>query len=169
MKQTDKPVVTLELLAEYSTPGGRGDWREKWTEQVDSVTPEEELRRILKHEAEHPGHSQVMAVKLSLWSGTEDCPLSTLLWTDSQEVVRRYYAVIAEDRQGPAWGVGETEAEAREDARQSGFDDSGIVVSITEASYAMIREGNPDAVYEDELSDKENKRLDDQILTGGTW
>jgi hypothetical protein len=146
MNETDKPVVTLELLAEYSTPNGRGDWREEWTEEVEAIPSQDELRGLLKQEAEQPGHPQVMAVKLSLWSGNDDRPLNTLLWTDSQEVVRRYYAAIAEDREGPAWGVGETKDEAKENARQWGFDDGGVVIEITEDSYAKILAGDPQAV-----------------------
>lgn len=57
-----------------------------------------------------------------------------------------YVAVIAEDLEGPAYGVGKTEAEAREQARESGFGESGVVVKITEDSFNRISAGNPDAV-----------------------
>lgn len=60
----------------------------------------------------------------------------------------QYYAIIAEDREGPAYGVGTDENEARVNARIYGFGDSGIVVEITAESYAKIEAGDPQAVQE---------------------
>lgn len=163
-------VYSLELLAEYHGPNGQSDWREKWVDEALPTAPsEEELKKMLSDLAADPGDSRAMALKLTLWQGNEDYPLQSILWTDSQECVRRYYAVIAEDREGPAYGVGESEAEAREDARRSGFGDSGIVIAITELSYQMIREGEPQAVIEDDMTAKQSKRADDMIAGGGTW
>ncbi len=160
-------AYALELLAEYRRPDGLGsDWCEKWTDEVDQVPAEAELKKMLADLAADPGDSRAAALKLSLWQGTEDYPLQRILWTDSQECVRRYYAVIAEDREGPAHGVGESEAEAREDAKRWGFDGSGVVVAITELSYQMIREGNPQAVIEDNMTERQKQRADDAIAAG---
>lgn len=58
----------------------------------------------------------------------------------------KYIAIIADDKSGPAYGVGTTEQEARSMAAESGFGDEGIAVEITEESYNTILAGNPDAV-----------------------
>lgn len=163
-------VYSLELLAEYHGPSGQTDWREKWVDEALPTAPSEaELKKMLSDLAADPGDSRAVALKLTLWQGTEDTPLQSILWTDGQDIVRKYYAVIAEDREGPAYGVGESEAEAREDAKRWGFGDSGIVVGITELSYQMIRDGNPQAVIEDNMTERAKKRADDQIISGGTW
>jgi hypothetical protein len=60
----------------------------------------------------------------------------------------QYYAIIAEDREGPAYGVGMDEDEARANARIYGFGDSGILIEITADSYAKIQAGDPQAVVE---------------------
>jgi hypothetical protein len=60
----------------------------------------------------------------------------------------QYYAIIAEDREGPAHGVGMDEDEARANARIYGFGDSGILIEITADSYAKIQAGDPQAVVE---------------------
>ena len=60
----------------------------------------------------------------------------------------KYYAIIAEDREGPAYGVGTDEADARANARIYGFGDSGILIEITADSYAKIEAGDPQAVVE---------------------
>lgn len=58
----------------------------------------------------------------------------------------RYYAIIAPDGDGPAWGIGHTPSGACSDCLQWGFDPAGgRVIEITAASYAAIEEGNPDA------------------------
>jgi hypothetical protein len=62
----------------------------------------------------------------------------------------RYYAIIAEDKEGPAYGVGTDEDDARANARVYGFGDSGILVEITADSYAKIIAGDPQAVEEAE-------------------
>ena len=62
----------------------------------------------------------------------------------------RYYAIIAEDKEGPAYGVGTDEDDARANARVYGFGDSGILVEITADSYAKIMAGDPQAVEEAE-------------------
>jgi hypothetical protein len=146
MNETDKPVVTLELMIASSDPRGRQNWQELWCEELSSIPSDDELRKILEEEATSAKPSYVNAVQLTLWRGTEDTPLETVLWTDAQDIVRHYYAVMAEDRQGPAYGVGETETEAKQNAKQWGFDDSGIVIEITEDSYAKILAGDPQAV-----------------------
>ncbi len=58
----------------------------------------------------------------------------------------RYYAIMAEDKEGPAYGVGTDEDDARANARVAGFDDSGVLVEITADSYAKIMAGDPQAV-----------------------
>ena len=60
----------------------------------------------------------------------------------------KFIAIIADDKSGPAYGIGTTEAEARADAAESGFGAEGIAIEITEESYNAIRAGNPDAVTE---------------------
>jgi hypothetical protein len=60
----------------------------------------------------------------------------------------RYYAIIAEDKEGPAYGVGTDEDDARANARVYGFGDSGILIEITADSYAKIQAGDPQAVEE---------------------
>ena len=60
----------------------------------------------------------------------------------------QYFAIIAEDREGPAYGVGTDEADARANARIYGFGESGILIEITADSYAKIQAGNPQAVVE---------------------
>ena len=62
----------------------------------------------------------------------------------------QYYAIIAEDREGPAYGAGMDEDEARANARIYGFGDSGILIEITADSYAKIQAGDPQAVVEGE-------------------
>lgn len=61
-----------------------------------------------------------------------------------------YIAIIAEDKSGPAYGVGTTEDEARAEAREYGFGEDGIAIEITKESFEAIRDGNPDAVTEAE-------------------
>lgn len=58
----------------------------------------------------------------------------------------QHFAIMAEDREGPAYGVGLDEAEARQHARESGFGESGSVVKITAQSYNRIMAGDPQAV-----------------------
>jgi hypothetical protein len=53
---------------------------------------------------------------------------------------------MAEDKEGPAYGVGTDEDDARANARVAGFDDSGVLVEITADSYAKILAGDPQAV-----------------------
>ena len=60
----------------------------------------------------------------------------------------RYYAIMAEDKEGPAYGVGTDEDDARANARVYGFGDSGILIEITADSYAKIQAGDPQAVEE---------------------
>jgi hypothetical protein len=67
--------------------------------------------------------------------------------TELAKLAETRYAIIADDKCGPAYGVGATEEEARADARASGFGD-GIAIEITERSYNDIVAGNPDAVEE---------------------
>lgn len=69
---------------------------------------------------------------------------------ETREKKMTYIAIIAEDKSGPAYGVGTTEAEARNEAREYGFGDDGIAIEITEDSYNAIKGGNPDAVEEAE-------------------
>ena len=57
-----------------------------------------------------------------------------------------HFAIMAEDREGPAYGVGLNEAEARQHARESGFGESGSVVKITAQSFNRIMAGDPQAV-----------------------
>jgi hypothetical protein len=61
--------------------------------------------------------------------------------------MKTYIAIIADDKAGPAYGVGATESEARTNAAKYGFD-GGIAIEITEDSYNQILAGNPDAVEE---------------------
>jgi hypothetical protein len=58
----------------------------------------------------------------------------------------RYYAIMAEDKEGPAYGVGTDEDDARANARVAGFDDGGVLVEITADSCAKIMAGDPQAV-----------------------
>jgi hypothetical protein len=58
----------------------------------------------------------------------------------------RYYAIMAEDLNGPAYGVGTDEDDARINAQDAGFGGSGKLVEITADSYAKIMQGNPQAV-----------------------
>ena len=60
----------------------------------------------------------------------------------------RYYAIMAEDKEGPAYGVGTDEDDARANARIYGFGDSGILIEITADSYAKIMAGDPQAMEE---------------------
>lgn len=63
--------------------------------------------------------------------------------------MKTYIAIVADDKSGPAYGVGETESEARASAADSGFDETdGIAIEITEDSYNRIQAGDPDAVEE---------------------
>ena len=65
----------------------------------------------------------------------------------------RYYAIVAADKSGPAYGVGETPDEAAEDAVKSGFVSPGNMdevrtIEITPMSYAAVKAGNPHAWLE---------------------
>ena len=60
----------------------------------------------------------------------------------------QYFAIIAEDKSGPAYGAGISEAAARRMAQESGFDDSGTCIEITGDSFDAIMDGDPDAVVE---------------------
>ena len=62
----------------------------------------------------------------------------------------KYYAVLAADLQGPAYGTGTSPEAAYQDAINSGFEtgeesDAETCIEITEASYIEIGNGNPDA------------------------
>lgn len=58
-----------------------------------------------------------------------------------------YYAILADDGFGPAYGVGTTLEEAALDAAESGFgDDNTTWIRITKDSFDAIKAGNPDAV-----------------------
>ncbi len=57
----------------------------------------------------------------------------------------QHIAIVQSDMQGPAYGIGTTEAEARAAARRWGFGDDGTAVQITEQSYKLVADGNPDA------------------------
>lgn len=68
--------------------------------------------------------------------------------------MKTYIAIIAPDKSGPAYGVGETEEAARDHAAQSGFDRTdGTAIEITEGSYQRIVAGNPDAVVKFDSQD----------------
>lgn len=56
----------------------------------------------------------------------------------------QFYAIVSIDKSGPAYGVGTTEDEARQDAARWGFE-CGIAVPITCESYEAVLLGNPDA------------------------
>ena len=62
----------------------------------------------------------------------------------------KYYAVVAADLQGPAYGIGTSEGEAYESAGEYGFEtgpesDTETCIEITRESYLAVANGNPDA------------------------
>lgn len=73
------------------------------------------------------------------------------LWSETVgNVARRltdFFAVLASDLNGPAYGVGVSEDEAKTEAIKWGFDLNNVaVVKITAESFQKIQDGNPDAV-----------------------
>lgn len=53
------------------------------------------------------------------------------------------YAIV-KGNEGPAYGVGLSPELARKSAEASGFGDAGSVISITDASYEAVLNGDPD-------------------------
>jgi hypothetical protein len=67
--------------------------------------------------------------------------------------MKKYYAITASDRSGPAYGIGTSPEAASADANEHGFatgpeSDTETCIEITRGSYARIRNGDPDAVEE---------------------
>lgn len=53
---------------------------------------------------------------------------------------------VSDDLTGPAYGMGETEHDARTNATEWGFDyDDGVAIEITPESAAKVADGDPDA------------------------
>lgn len=86
-------------------------------------------------------------------AGIWESPVSPPDTTKPVELVlpARYYAIVAADRSGPAYGVGESPDEAWKHTAVSGtpFPNAGetqtVAVEITPMSYAAVKAGNPDA------------------------
>lgn len=68
----------------------------------------------------------------------------------NQNTKMKYYAIISDSNDGPAFGIGTSESAAWDDAAEWGIDDSNretcVCIEITETSYNAIKGGNPDAV-----------------------
>ena len=99
---------------------------------------------------EDPQWEEEASDNLDFWDRVPELGACTEEWEVEPGGARpRYIAIIAEDKAGPAYGIGTSEAEARASAVESGFYESaGIPIEITEDSYRRILGGDPDAVEE---------------------